>query len=106
MSTNNQCECGICNCKKNSEEKTKSNYEINKMAENVQVFGEMLRDEVGEYWYNLASIRYNLDMMSPDFKKAWAKEIFDIYDFTTENYEIVDEEVTHTDKVKTLKLKE
>lgn len=87
-------------------EPVESVVSIDEMVDSLEVAGNEINDEGGEYWQNLANLRsYVSYLASDEFRAAWEKEVKAQYDKLQNEYEWVEEDVTQTHRVRELRYK-
>ena len=73
---------------------------LDKMVEALETFAQIEGTEYGEYVYMLVNMYTRRECMTDGFKAAFIKEIYETYQYVSEEIEIVEEEVTSTYKTK------
>lgn len=66
----------------------------------IEKYAQLINDELGEYWTSLVNLYSSCDFLGSKFKKAYEKEIDDIYKYIKENAKIKVTEHTYTQKVR------
>ena len=77
--------------------------QIQEACDKLEVMMSLEGTEVGEYWCGLAHLSVYTYMMSPEFKKVFAKEIQDQVQVLETQYELIEEDIVRTEKRRLLR---
>jgi TPP-dependent indolepyruvate ferredoxin oxidoreductase alpha subunit len=66
----------------------------------IEKYAQLINDELGEYWLNIASLHAYSYMYDEEFSKAYETEIDKIYEYIKEFARIKVTEQTYTQKIR------
>lgn len=67
--------------------------------EKIEKYGELINDELGEYWLSIVQLYRRRDQASPEMEAALKKEIDDIVSFIDTRCRIKTSTIKHSTKV-------